>query len=130
MYLSVFRMGLGILFLVLFSSPTFAVDKEAEQEANEILMREVSIIGSKYKVKDIAGSAAFLDVQEIREHSVDDVNRILRRVPGVNLREEDGMGLFPNISLRGVDSARSSKVTIMEDGVLMAPAPYLSLIHI
>jgi len=124
MYLSVVRVGLGILFLVLFSSPTFAVDKEAEQKANEILMREVSIIGSKYKVKDIAGSAAFLDVQEIREHNVDDVNRILRRVPGVNLREEDGMGLFPNISLRGVDSARSSKVTIMEDGVLMAPAPY------
>ncbi|SUZ58564.1 uncharacterized protein METZ01_LOCUS11418 [marine metagenome] len=124
MYLSVFRMGLGILFLMLFSSPTFAVDKEAEQEANEILMREVSIIGSKYKVKDIAGSAAFLDVQEIREHTVDDVNRILRRVPGVNLREEDGNGLFPNISLRGVDSARSAKVTVMEDGVLMAPAPY------
>ena len=126
MYLRLFKRGLGILFLVLFSSPAFAVDKdkEAEQVASEILMREVSIIGSKYKVKDIAGSAAFLDVQEIREHSVDDVNRILRRVPGVNLREEDGMGLFPNISLRGVDSARSSKVTIMEDGILMAPAPY------
>jgi Fe(3+) dicitrate transport protein len=114
------------LFLVLFSFPAFAVekDKSAEQAANEILMREVSIIGSKYKVKDIAGSAAFLDVQEIREHSVDDVNRILRRVPGVNLREEDGAGLFPNISLRGVDSARTSKVTVMEDGILMAPAPY------
>jgi len=126
MRLSVLRMGLGILFLVLFSSPTFAADKDkdVEQVANDILMREVSIIGSKYKVKDIAGSAAFLDVQEIREHSVDDINRILRRVPGVNLREEDGMGLFPNISIRGVDSARSSKVTIMEDGILMAPAPY------
>jgi len=126
MYLRLFRGGFGILFLVLFSSPAFAADKDkgAEKMANDILMREVSIIGSKYKVKDIAGSAAFLDVQEIREHSVDDVNRILRRVPGVNLREEDGNGLFPNISLRGVDSARSSKVTIMEDGVLMAPAPY------
>ncbi|MFL2948565.1 MAG: TonB-dependent receptor plug domain-containing protein [Nitrospinales bacterium] len=111
---------------MLFSSPAFAVEKDntAEQVANDILMREVSIIGSKYKVKDIAGSAAFLDVQEIREQNVDDINRILRRVPGVNLREEDGNGLFPNISMRGVDSARSSKVTVMEDGVLMAPAPY------
>jgi len=126
MYLRLFRRGLGVLFLVLFTSPAFAADKdkEAEQVANDILMREVSIIGSKYAVKDIAGSAAFLDVQEIREHTVDDINRILRRVPGVNLREEDGAGLFPNISLRGVDSARSAKVTVMEDGVLMAPAPY------
>ena len=126
MYLRIFRKGLGILFLVLFSSPAFAVDKDkkAEQVSNDILMREVSIIGSKYKVKDIAGSAAFLDVQDIREQSVDDINRILRRVPGVNLREEDGQGLFPNISLRGVDSGRSAKVTIMEDGILMAPAPY------
>ena len=126
MYLRIFRKGLGILFLVLFSSPAFAADKdkEAERVANDILMREVSIIGSKYAVKDIAGSAAFLDVQEIRQHNVDDINRILRRVPGVNLREEDGQGLFPNISMRGVDSARTSKVTVMEDGVLMAPAPY------
>ena len=126
MYLRLFRRGLGILFLVLFSSPAFAADKDkaAAQAANDILMREVSIIGSKYNVKDIAGSAAFLDVQDIREQNVDDINRILRRVPGVNLREEDGQGLFPNISLRGVDSARTSKVTVMEDGVLMAPAPY------
>ncbi len=127
MYLRLFRRSLGVLFLVLFSSPAFAADKkdkEVEAIANDILMREVSIIGSKYAVKDIAGSAAFLDVQDIREQNVDDINRILRRVPGVNLREEDGMGLFPNISLRGVDSARSAKVTVMEDGVLMAPAPY------
>ena len=125
MYLRLFRRGLGILFLVLFASPAFAADdKGAEEMANNILMREVSIIGSKYKVKDIAGSAAFLDVQDVRQHTVDDINRILRRVPGVNLREEDGNGLFPNISLRGVDSARTSKVTVMEDGILMAPAPY------
>ena len=125
MYLRIFKRGLGVLFLMLFSSPVFAADdKSADQAANDILMREVSIIGSKYNVKDIAGSAAFLDVQDIREQNVDDINRILRRVPGVNLREEDGQGLFPNISLRGVDSARTSKVTVMEDGILMAPAPY------
>ena len=94
MYLRLFRRGLGVVFLVLFSSPAFAADKEqtAEQAASDILMREVSISGSKYNVKDIAGSAAFLDVQDIREQNVDDINRILRRVPGVNLREEDGQG--------------------------------------
>ena len=77
-------------------------------------MKEVSIIGSKFNIKDIAGSAAYLDTQDIRQHNVDDINRALRRVPGVNLRGEDGFGLFPNISLRGVDPSRSAKVTIKE----------------
>ena len=57
MYLRIFKRGLGVLFLMLFSSPVFAADdKSADQAANDILMREVSIIGSKYNVKDIAGS--------------------------------------------------------------------------
>ncbi len=101
-----------------------STDDDAEPTREQVFMEEIAIIGSKFKIKDIAGSAAYLDVQDIRQHGVADINRLLRRVPGVNLRQEDGFGLFPNISLRGVDSARSAKVTIMEDGVLTAPAPY------
>jgi Fe(3+) dicitrate transport protein len=90
----------------------------------DVVLKGVSIIGSKSEIKNIAGSAAFIDKEEIRTQSYDDVNRVLRKVPGVYLREEDGFGLFPNISLRGVDPGRSSKVVIMEDGIMMAPAPY------
>ena len=117
---------LALLFLLGFVSATFAADviEVEELTPSEVLMQEVAIIGSKFNLKDIAGSAAFLSVEDIREHGVADVNRLLRRVPGVNLRQEDGFGLFPNISLRGVDPARNSKITVMEDGVLSAPAPY------
>jgi Fe(3+) dicitrate transport protein len=119
------KIGLAGLLILGSMSAAFAADKEIiELTPSEVLMQEVSIIGSKFNIKNIAGSAAYLGVEEIREHNVADINRLLRRVPGVNLRQEDGFGLFPNISLRGVDAARNSKITTMEDGVLTAPAPY------
>ncbi|HEY8553864.1 MAG TPA: TonB-dependent receptor [Burkholderiales bacterium] len=84
----------------------------------------VNVVGSREAAEAVPGSAHYVGEEAIRTQSYDDINRVLRQVPGVYVREEDGFGLFPNISLRGVDTSRSSKVTIMEDGVPSAPAPY------
>lgn len=72
----------------------------------------------------LPGSGFFVTSQDIRDQNYVNVNRVLAKVPGVYTREEDGAGLFPNISIRGVDGTRSEKITIMEDGILQAPAPY------
>jgi len=98
--------------------------KAVEADTTPTVLDKIMVIGNPANVEKMPGSAHVVTKEDIRQQSYDDVNRVLRKVPGVNVREEDGFGLFPNISLRGVDTTRSAKVTIMEDGVLMAPAPY------
>ncbi|MBL9152950.1 MAG: TonB-dependent receptor [Verrucomicrobiales bacterium] len=89
-------------------------------------LEAMTVIGGSDDVFTLPGSGYYVDTEEIQEGSYLNVNRILAKVPGVYVREEDGFGLFPNISIRGGDGTRSEKVTIMEDGILTAPAPYAS----
>ena len=71
-----------------------------------------------------AGAAYRLDEDELSTFEYDDVMRALEALPGISTRGEDGFGLRPNIGIRGANSDRSAKVTLMEDGILLAPAPY------
>ena len=98
--------------------------QEEPIEISEIVVERVMLTGGKSNVLDIPGAAHYIDAEELEKFSYNDIHRILRRVPGVNIQEEDGYGLRPNIGMRGTGVERSSKITIMEDGVLMAPAPY------
>ncbi len=84
----------------------------------------IYVIGSQEKVFYTPGSAHFIDEKELKKFNYQDVNRVLDKVPGVYIQEEDGIGLRPNIGLRGAHPVRSKKITIMEDGILMGPAPY------
>ena len=84
----------------------------------------ITIIGLQGDPDAIPGSADVLDAEDLAVHDYADVTRLLRTVAGVNIQEEDGYGLRPNIGMRGTGLDRSEKITLMEDGVLMSPAPY------
>lgn len=92
--------------------------------AQGLMEERVRVVGSAAGVSEVAGSAEFIGPEELARQQYTDVQRILRRVPGVYLQDEDGFGLRPNIGMRGTGVERSQKVTLLEDGTLIAPAPY------
>ena len=73
---------------------------------------------------ELPGSAAVVAGEDFRARGYTNLKQIAATAPGVFVRDEDGFGNFPNISIRGVDGTRSAKVTLMEDGILTAPSPY------
>jgi Fe(3+) dicitrate transport protein len=89
-----------------------------------ILIPQVDVVGSRDEMKDIPGSATIIDQETLKESRVFDVQEALRKAPGVNVRSEEGFGLRPNIGIRGLNPTRSTKVTLLEDGVPLAYAPY------
>ncbi len=117
--------GVAAITALGFTLPALATDGDSTPaETKAKVLDKVMVIGNPADIEQMPGSAQLVTKEDIRQQNYDDVNRALRKVPGVYIREEDGYGLFPNISLRGVDTTRSAKVTLMEDGVMVAPAPY------
>ena len=111
------------LWISMITTSVFAADPPPGADRPNRLA-PITVVGETAERMERPGSAHVVTGEEIRSQNYDDINRALRRVPGVYVREEDGFGLFPNISIRGVDTSRSAKVTVMEDGVLIAPAAY------
>lgn len=107
---------------------TVGTDRPADVtlELPEVVRERVNVVGNASAVDWIPGSAQVIAGPEMERAQIatDDVHQMLRSIPGLNIQEEEGYGLRPNIGMRGTGTDRSSKITMMEDGVLVAPAPY------
>ncbi|TKA90010.1 TonB-dependent receptor [Guyparkeria sp. SB14A] len=127
------RGALAAAIATALSAPAFA--QESTQDSNQDstqavpvtaspVLDRISIVGGSAAIRDVAGSAHVLDHETLETIPGNDPMKVLREVPGVYVTEEEGHGLFPNISIRGANQDRNSRITVMEDGVMIAPAPY------
>lgn len=95
----------------------------AAAELEEQNISELVVVGRR-RLSDVPGSATVIDAQDYRRSQPFTVNDVLRRVPGLFPRSEEGLGLRPNIGFRGLNPTRSSEVLLLEDGVPVTFAPY------
>jgi Fe(3+) dicitrate transport protein len=108
----------------MLASTSIAFSAFADDHGEKDYLSPFNVIGSKSDVSNLQGTGTVLNSDDLGPFFHTDITEILRQVPGVYVRPEEGYGLFPNISLRGTDPNRSSKVTIMEDGIPSSPSPF------
>ncbi|MEC9006799.1 MAG: TonB-dependent receptor [Candidatus Neomarinimicrobiota bacterium] len=101
-----------------------------EMESKIIEMNPIVVIQNLSRINNpflrSPGSTDLITNIDVKKFNDTDINRILGKIPGIYIQEEDGFGLRPNIGMRGTGVERSSKINIMEDGVPISPAPYAS----
>ena len=103
--------------------PLLAVAQD--QGKPPLVLQGISVVGDKAEdLYTATGSAHRVEQETLEQDEYDNINRVLNDVPGIYIRGEDGYGLRPNIGIRGTTTERSQKITLMMDGVLMAPAIY------
>jgi len=82
------------------------------------------LAGSAETLERLPGSVDLLDRRQLEDSRVADVNEALHKASGVNVRDEEGLALRPNIGIRGLNPTRSSKTLLLEDGLFVTYAPY------
>ncbi|HQN64535.1 MAG TPA: TonB-dependent receptor [Methylophilus sp.] len=117
-------MKVKLIALSIFAVYCQAVNAADDNPVIAFSVPRVDVIGSQSQWFTMPSSAAVVSQEEMDSSHVMTTSEALRKVPGVVTRDEEGMGMRPNISIRGLNPTRSTKVLLLEDGIPLAYAPY------
>lgn len=91
----------------------------------ELNMPQIEILAQRDRIlSKVPGSVSVLDFKCIRKIAPMHGNELFRKIPGLNVVDEEGAGLRLNIGIRGLDPDRSRNVLVLEDGIPVALNPY------
>jgi len=71
-----------------------------------------------------SGSGSHISETQLKRAQPTSSGEMLRRVPGLVVRQEDASGLRLNLGVRGLSPTRSRLVLVEEDGVPLVVSPY------
>ncbi|HTA88372.1 MAG TPA: TonB-dependent receptor [Polyangiaceae bacterium] len=98
---------------------------EASSASSSASATEIVVQGNKIEaLKRASGSGTSIGEREIRNAQPESSSELLRRVPGVQVRQEDPMGLRLNLGVRGLSPIRSRLILMEEDGIPVVVSPY------
>ena len=92
--------------------------------AEIVIVNASHLAGTPEGLERIPGSVDVIEPKTLAAMRPFTSTEALRRVAGVNVRDEEGLGLRPNIGIRGMNPTRSTKVLLLEDGIPLTYAPY------
>ncbi len=104
--------------------PAKETARDPAANSNLIELEIVTVLGTRDHTANLLGSHQVLDAETLGKAHVMTTNEALRKAVGINVRDEEGFGLRPNIGIRGLNPTRSTKVLLLEDGIPLAYAPY------
>ena len=125
--LKVLLKGSGLKALIR-NNAIIIIKEEVENKKNKL--QDVEIQGewlgesSVNNVKTYSGSRTVIKIEDLEKVAALNIEDALRTIPGVQIQDETGTGVLPNISLRGLQPGRSSYLNVLVNGIPAAIAPY------
>ncbi len=127
-YLSVKGEGFAVLTrqvtLTNGQGENLEITLEPQRIVEEVVVNDGHIAETPDDLRRIPGSVDFIDKRTLDTSRVFNFAEALRKIPGINVRDDEGFGNRPHIAIRGVNPTRSTKILLLEDGIPLTYAPY------
>ncbi len=123
--MSVLRITSGVVVVLLVGTPVTArAEEEAKPPPSEKPVT-VMISGDRAEtLKRSSGSSVVINQKEIESAQPESSGELLKRVSGLQVRQEDPTGFRLNLGVRGLSPTRSRLILVEEDGVPVVVSPY------